>query len=113
MRAGQLREVLFLQSRPQGDTSESGAAEESYADEGSTRGAVRPLGVVERVEAGKQWGEVTHQVVIRGRHLEPTSAKRWRWHDYKVGRDRFLQIVGVMDYDERGREVRMVCKEAQ
>jgi len=113
MRAGLLRYALTLQSRRADDTSVSGAPQRAYADEGTIRGAVRPLGATERVEAGRQYGEVSHMVTVRGRYLDPTPAKRWRWHDPRVGRTRYLEIVGVMDWDERGKEIRCMCREAQ
>jgi head-tail adaptor len=63
------------------------------------------MGVVERSEAAKSIGQVTHLVTIRGRACKPTPAKRFKWGL------RILEIVGPMDYDERGIEVRVLCRE--
>lgn len=106
---------MRLESRNRGENAQDGygAETESWGQEGTARAGVRPLGVVERAEAARKTGECTHMVTIRGRHLQPTSAKRFVWYDHRVARDRILEIVGVMDYDERGQEMRVLCKEAQ
>lgn len=113
MRAGSLRYVVVLQVRDPDSTSDSGAPDDTYTDEGTLRAAIRPLGAQERIEASRQYGEVTHLVTVRGRHVTPTPAKRWKWVDRKSATTRYLEIVGVMDWDEKGHEVRSMCREAQ
>jgi len=112
MRAGELRHILRLERRQEAQDG-YGAPAETWAVEGRARGAVRPLGVVERAEAARKYGEVTHLVRLRGRHLKLSAAKRFVYEDPRVDADRILEIVGIMDYDERGRELRVMCKEAQ
>lgn len=113
MRAGRLRHKVRLEAKGAHNLNSSGQPRDTWVVEGQARAEVRPLGAVERQEAERKHGECTHQITIRGRHLLPTPAKRFVWYDHRVERDRVFEIVGVIDFDELGVELRNVCKEAQ
>lgn len=69
--------------------------------------SVTPLSGVELERARQVQEEVTHQVVLRGDPETRTITPA----DRVVFEGRFLQIVSVLDRDERGIELTLLCKE--
>ena len=107
MRAGELRhslEVLARSNVPQNDYGETDAG---WGIEAHAWGAVRPLGVVERSQAGGVMAEATHLITMRAASADVTPRKRIRFGS------RIFEVVGQMDYDERNIELRVLAKETQ
>lgn len=104
MQAGKLRHRLTIQKRSQ---QQNGYGEESqaWADEATVWGSIRPLGVIEQVQAQKTVGNVSHIVEFRAPQIDPSPEKRI------IFGERVFEVIGQMDWDERNIRVRVMCKE--
>lgn len=104
MRAGQLRHRLTIQSRA--TTQDSfGSKQNGWSNDSEVWGGIRPLSVTEGVEAQKQVGSVSHKITLRAPGLDVGPEKR-----IKFG-DRIFEVVGQMNWDERGEMLQVMCKE--
>ena len=104
VRIGDLRQRVSLQSPPA--TSDGmGGVTGDWTDEAEVWAAVWPVGATEQVQAAQTVMTVSHRVRIRYRSDLLGS---WR---VKFG-TRFLAIVSIVNPNEAGRLLDLICKEA-
>ena len=106
MRIGRLRHRLRIQSATETRTG-SGGVTYTWATDAVVWAAVRPLLGREYMEARRVDAAVTHEVRIRYRSgLTPS-------HRFVFDNDtsRELNIVSVLNVDERDRELVVMCRE--
>lgn len=108
MKAGTLRHVVSIQQRS-ATIDSVGDVSDSWSTLISARAEVRPLNARELFAAQATQSEVTHQVTVRWRPelTPPTQASAYR----VLFGARVLAVHGVMNMDERNREVRLLCSE--
>jgi SPP1 family predicted phage head-tail adaptor len=105
MRAGQLRKLVTIQSQGTGQT-DTGAPDSTWTDEvQDVPCAVLPQDGREFIAAQQVDQEITHIVIMRW--LAGFSAVRHRL----VLEGRILNVLAVLDIEERHRELRVKCKE--
>lgn len=103
MQAGKLRHRIDIQ-RPAGGEDTYGAPDEAWDLFLTAHASVEPRSGLERTEDQAVAAEVTHVVRIRYREGVTPDMR------VKFG-DRVLEIESVVDVDERGRELVLLCKE--
>jgi len=103
MRAGELRHRVTLEERTQTVASEGGVTPKGLGVD-TVSAAVEPLSGDEAERAGHVEGTVTHRVRIRFR---PDVSPKMRIRHV----DRILEVVSVVDKDERNRELWFMCRE--
>ena len=69
--------------------------------------SVEPLMGRELIQAQQVQADVTHKVTVRGDSLTLTVKPKWKWQLD----NRTLNILSVMNKEDRGFEVEMMCKE--
>lgn len=104
MRAGTLRHSVTIQSPSGEEKDDRGEVVPNYGDVATVWAEVMPLAGAERIQAATISPELTHRVSMRQRS-DLTSRERLVWGE------RIFEIVSVMDVGERGRELRLLCKE--
>lgn len=88
------------------DEDVSGALIESIANTNLEVFAyIRPLSARELDTAMQRYGEVTHQVIMRYRD-DITTHTRLEYDS------RYFNINGIIDFDEQGTRLKLMCKEA-
>jgi len=107
MRSGKLRQSLALQSQTEVQDA-SGQSEQTWATYTTVWGSVEPLSGNARLTASAVDPTLTHLVRIRySADVASLSAThRISWDS------RILQIVSVMNREERNREIELLCREA-
>lgn len=108
MRAGTLRHTVSIQSRSS-TIDAVGDISDSWSTVISARAEIRPLNARELFAAQATQSEVTHQITVRYRPelAAPKVAATYR----VLFGSRVFDIHGVMNIDERNREIRMLCSE--
>ena len=108
MNIGVMRHLIHIQAPTAATDAGGGKGEATWADitNGEVWAAIRPLRLEERYRAQQNGADVTHQVVIRY-HSGVT-----RMHRILFG-TRALHIATIETVDERNREHRLLCREAQ
>lgn len=104
IRAGLLRHQVTLQ-RPRTSGDAFGEERAEWEDVVELRAAITPVSGTEQMAAAQLAATVTHQVTTR---YWPGITPRMRL----LYGQRVLNIVSVVDVDERRRELRMDCAEA-
>ncbi|MEZ5945214.1 MAG: phage head closure protein [Planctomycetaceae bacterium] len=102
MRAGLLRHPLTIQNRSV-TRDDTGQELESWSDVATVWGRVEPLSGSERKHGAAIEAETTHRVTLRYTTL--SAADR-----LKLG-ERVLQIINILNTDERNIELVVMCKE--
>lgn len=108
MRAGTLRHTVSIQQRSS-TIDAVGDVSDSWTTLITARAEIRPLNARELFAAQATQSEVTHQVTVRNRSelAAPKTAAAYR----VLFGSRVFDVQGVMNIDERNREVRMLCSE--
>lgn len=77
---------------------------------GTLRVAIWPIGARERVENQQIEHEITHRVRTWYRSaIEPKH--RIKYHDYRKGADRYFEIKSIINPNEDGRLLDLICEE--
>ncbi len=103
MRSGRLRHRVTIQSRS-ATMDAAGGQPDTWTDVATVWAGVEPLSGREYLAASANNAEVTHKVTMRHRD-GVTAAQRLAF-----GIRRF-DILAVMDRDERGVELTLMCRE--
>ncbi|MCB9949580.1 MAG: phage head closure protein [Planctomycetaceae bacterium] len=103
MRAGKLRHLVTIQRRTLSRDA-VGQQTESWADLGTTWASVMPTGGTEREYAKQLVSETTHKVVMR--YFDGLTSK-----DRIIHNSRTLNIINIINVDERNIEQQIMCKE--
>lgn len=104
MRAGRLRHRVTVEQPSVADDGYGGQAR-SWSAFATVWASVEPLQGHEYFQAQQAQATVTHKVTMR--HLDGVT------HDMRVKLgSRALNIVSVIDTEERGRELVLMCEEA-
>ena len=103
MRSGDLRQVLVLQTPPDG-VGDRGERTGEWSDVATVRAKVESLSGDEVIQAHQLAGVVTHRVTVRFRSGMTVRQR------FKFGA-RYLNIGYVNDLEERGRWVECLCRE--
>lgn len=108
MKAGTLRHTVTIQQRS-ATIDAVGDVSDSWSTVITARAEIRPLNARELFAAQATQSEVTHQVTVRYRAelANPKAAATYR----VLFGARVFDVHGVMNIDERNREVRMLCSE--
>lgn len=104
MQSGKLRHRLTILARAV-TQNKYGEKADQWGEEVTVWGGIRPLGVVEAQEAAKQVGNVSHMVTLRAPGLSVGPEKRIRFGT------RIFEVVGQMNWDERGERLQVTCRE--
>lgn len=104
MRAGELRHSVTIQYRTLSRTDSERTA--TWSDGTTCWAAIEPLSGRELFRAQQTYPEMTHQVRIRAASYPALSGE----HRIKFG-TRYLYVLGVINVDERDRELRAMCVE--
>jgi len=102
--AGKLRHVVEIQEATRARTA-SGGFEFTWSKVTERRASIAPLRGREYFEAAQSQGELTHKVTMR-----PYDGLTGQ-HRLKFG-TRILETVSVIDAEERGRMMVVMCREA-
>jgi SPP1 family predicted phage head-tail adaptor len=101
--AGKLRHAVTVQSVTDG-TGTRGAPTKTAATFATTWASIEPLSGAELWRAQQVSAEVTHRVLLR--HLSGVTPKM----RIKYG-SRTLEVVSVLNLEERDRELELLCRE--
>ncbi len=104
MRIGKLRHRIAIQRYVQGE-SEIGDPIQYWDTLCHAWASIEPISGREFWEAERIAAEITHKVTMR-----PTETRTIP-KDRIVFDSRILEIVSVLDIEERGRELNLLCKE--
>lgn len=106
MRAGKLRHEVTLSSAPSGTSGqdEYGQPATTFTTYTTTYARIRPLRGDELMLAQQVHAELTHEVTLR-HNSNVTNTDRITFGS------RTLEVVGIVDMEEKGRELRLSCKE--
>jgi SPP1 family predicted phage head-tail adaptor len=103
MRAGLLRQVVTVESLSTTE-NDDGTVTESWTSAGTRRALIAPLRGREFFEAAQLGADVTHKVTMR--YMSGLTPR----HRLTFG-GRTLQIVSVLNIEERDRTMQVMCKE--
>lgn len=108
MRAGSMRHRIILQ-RPSAQSARDahGERETVWTDVATVYARIRPLSSTESNAAAQRQSSVTHAVELRYSSLVSSIDASWR---VKYGA-RILVIDGLIDEDERKRQLTLFCVE--
>ncbi len=106
MQAGRLRHRVTIE-RLTGERGDAGGISDEWQVIGTRWASVKPLTGREWVQAAAANTEISHDVMTRADSLTATLTPR----DRLRFKGRTLDIQAVMDTDERGQEMRIMCKE--
>lgn len=108
MKAGTLRHTVSIQQRS-ATIDALGDVSDSWVTLITARAEVRPLSARELFAAQATQSQVSHQVTVRYRPelAAPKAAATYR----VLFGSRVFDVHGVMNIDERNREIRMMCSE--
>jgi len=106
MQAGRLRHRVTIQ-RLTGERGAAGGVNDVWQDIGTRWASVKPLSGREWVAAAAANTEISHDVMLRCDSITRSITPR----DRLSFEGRALDIQAVMEVDERGRELRVLCKE--
>lgn len=105
MRSGQLRHQVDIQSMTRNADGMGGWSEE-WTTLASVRAAIWPKRMMERVEGDKRTSTITHQ--IRVRYLDGVDETC-----RVMFGDRIFEVVSVVNPEERGRHLDLMCEETK
>ena len=105
MRTGKLRHKVTIRrlTRIENDIGDLVTV---WVDIATAWAAIEPVGGKEYWTAAQLQAETTHKVTMR-----PVPGVRILPADQLYFKDRILEIEAVMDIEERGRELELLCKE--
>ena len=103
MRAGQLRQRVSIQVATETRDTHGGFVPQSWTTVETVRASVEPLTGREFIQAQAQDSTITHKV--RMRFAGVTSKNRLLFDG------RALNVIAVMNKDERNRELEIMCAE--
>ena len=117
MRAGLLRHLVTIQTRPSTAQNEYGApsGSTSWHDDTEINAGIWPLKGSEYHLANQGQSQVTHKIQMRwmplanGSKISPKC--RIKWHDPELEIDRHFEIVSVINTDEKNHSVQLMCIE--
>ena len=104
MRAGRLRHRITIQQPTAGSANAYGETTDTWTTFAEVRAAIIPQTAREFVAAQQVRGTMTHLLEIRALSGITNQMR------VKFG-TRYLHIDGVIEIDERGREMRLACVE--
>ena len=118
MRAGLLRKQITIQTQPSTAQNEFGALSSTgiwYDDTENIHAGIWPLRGEEYHLANQGQSNVTHKIQMRWIPLADgsmiTSRCRIKHYDPELKIDRYFEIVGVTNIDERNRTLQLMAKE--
>lgn len=103
MRAGELRHLITIQQRSV-SRDEFGAESEAWGTFSQVWAKVQPLSGQELEHGQAMHSDTTHKVTIR--HLSGVTTEMRIVHD-----SRTLEILSVVNRDERNIQLEMLCRE--
>ncbi len=105
--AGILRSLLEVQQRTE-TRDDHGQAIPTFTTEFKRRARIEPLSGLERIEAERTTGNVTHKITIR---YYAGLTPEYRLLEDRAPAKRIFNIVSVFDPDERRRDMVIMAKE--
>ncbi len=104
MKAGRLRHRVDIQKWVADRDTTTGEVAETWITNTTEWADVRPISGRERMEAAQVKADITHAITIRYKSdLEEKDRIKWG--------DRVFHIEGIINVDERDRELQILAKE--
>lgn len=118
MRAGLLRNIITIQTQPSTAQNEFGAMSSTgkwHDDMTNIPAGIWPIRGDEYHLANQGQSQVTHKIQMRWMPLSDgsmiNSRCRIKYNDPELNIDRYFEIVGVINIDERNRTLQFMVKE--
>lgn len=107
VKIGRLRHWVTLLASAPANRDATGAPIYAYTNAGTFPAEVRTLSAdeLQRIEIDSLVGTVVHQVTLRKGGVRPRATWRVQWDG------RTFEVQGVMEPDNRGRIVQLLCVE--